>query len=66
MTSGGTVKVKVRDGWAVVADGEQHSGGTVLDVPADLAARWTAAGWVEPITRVPKRQRRDARGRASR
>jgi len=45
----GVVKVKVSEGWAVAVDGKQHSGGTEVEVPADLAEEWTAAGWVQPV-----------------
>lgn len=45
------VRVRVVAGWAVFHDGEQHSGGKVLTVPADLAEQWTAQQLAEPVTR---------------
>ncbi len=55
----GTVKVKVRDGWAVFDGTAQRSGGELLDVDRDVAEQWTAAGWVEPVKPPPtKRPRR--------
>jgi hypothetical protein len=30
----------------VFADGEQRTGGSVVEVPADVAEQWEAAGWV--------------------
>jgi len=52
-----TVKVKVCDGYAVYDGKTQQSGGKQIEVPADLAEQWTAAGWVEPVakTSTPKR-----------
>ena len=47
--SADTVTVRVRDGWAVFDGQEQHGGGQQLDVDPELAERWTAAGWVEPV-----------------
>jgi hypothetical protein len=41
-----TATVTVVDGWAVFADGEQRTGGSVVDVPVDLSEQWEAAGWV--------------------
>lgn len=40
-----TTTVTVTDGWAVFHNGQQHNGGTVLDVDAATAAHWTANGW---------------------
>jgi hypothetical protein len=51
----GTVKVKVSEGWAVCVDDQQHSGGDVVEVPADLAEEWTMAGWVQPVKPAPRR-----------
>ncbi len=45
----GVVKVKVSEGWAVCVDDQQHSGGDVVEVPADLAQEWAMAGWVRPV-----------------
>ena len=42
-------------------NGEQVSGGTVVDVPSELASGWAARGWValaDPVPTKPKRQRR--------
>jgi len=61
MTRAGTVSVEVCHGWAVVVDDEQHGGGTMLDVPADLAARWVAAGWVRLADSVPAKAKRRRR-----
>ncbi len=49
-----TVTVK----WAVYADGEQHSGGSTLQVPPDHAEQWTAQGWVQPAATAKAAQRR--------
>ena len=56
--SAGTVTVRVRDGWAVYDGVAQRTGGARLDVDPDLAARWVAAGWVEPVEPKAKRPRR--------
>ena len=48
-----TVKVKVRAGYAVFDGKTQRSGGQHVEVPADLAEQWTAAGWVEPVAKTP-------------
>ncbi len=45
----GTVRVQVRDGYAVFDGKEQRSGGQELTVTRDVAERWVAAGWVEPV-----------------
>jgi len=45
----GTVKVKVRDGWAVYDGNAQRTGGATLDVDTDTADRWEAAGWVQRV-----------------
>jgi hypothetical protein len=58
MSSPSTVTVEVCHGWAVTVDGEQVTGGTVVDVPADQAAGWVAKGWValaDPAPAKPKR-----------
>ena len=52
----GTVKVKVRDGWAVYDGTEQRGGGSTVEVDADTAAQWEAAGWVEPVKPAPRKR----------
>ncbi len=52
----GKVKVRVCDGWGVYDGQRQHSGGEVVDVPADLARKWIAAGWVVMVE--PKAHRK--------
>ncbi len=53
------VKVRVLDGWAVFDGETQRSGGDELEVPADLAGRWSSAGWVELVEPAkPKRRKR--------
>ncbi len=42
-------KVRVLPGWAVCVDGVQRSGGAIVEVDAETARRWTAAGWVKPV-----------------
>ncbi len=49
------VKVRVSDGFAVFDGKEQRSGGQELTVPAELAERWVAAGWVELVKEPRKR-----------
>ena len=44
-----TVKVKVREGWAVYDGTSQRTGGEVLDVDTDTAEQWETAGWVERV-----------------
>ena len=46
-----TVTVRVCDGFAVFDGKTQQSGGKQIEVPADLAEQWTAAGWVEPVAK---------------
>ncbi len=53
--SADTVRARVRDGWVVFDGQEQKSGGQELTVPADLAERWIAVGWVELVKPPPKR-----------
>ena len=57
------VRVRVLDGWAVAVDGVQRSGGAIVEVDADTARRWQAAGWVEPTkaNRVGKAASRSKR-----
>ena len=54
-----SVQVTVRDGWLVVdpAIGEQTGGGSILELPPELAERWISAGWAEPSQPAPKRGR---------
>lgn len=42
-----TVTVDVTPGYLVYHDGEQR-GGTLTDVPADLAQTWQRHGWATP------------------
>ncbi len=57
-----TVTVTVTDGWAVVyVNGEQHGGGSVVDVPIDLAEQWQQLGWVQPVDKPAPAKRRTAR-----
>jgi hypothetical protein len=42
-----TETVHVKDGYLVYFDGEQR-GGTLTDVPADLAQTWRRHGWATP------------------
>lgn len=49
--------VKVTAGYLVVVDGEQRSGGEVVEVDDDLAATWLRRGWVEPAPRPAARRR---------
>ena len=51
----GTVKVRVLDGWAVYDGDTQRGAGDELEVPADLAGRWSIAGWVELVAAKRKR-----------
>lgn len=46
----GTVSVRVLDGWAVYDGHRQHGGGSVVEVPLDLARRWIAAGWAKQVS----------------
>jgi len=41
------VTVKVVEGWAVYDGKSQRGGGEVLNVDAELAEKWIAAGWVK-------------------
>ncbi len=59
MSADELVRLVVADGWAVFVDGEQHNGGTEVDVPADLAEHWTERGWAHPAP--AKRRRQTAR-----
>ena len=52
----GTVKVKVREGWAVYDGDTQRGGGHTLEVDAATADQWEAAGWVEKISSMPKKK----------
>lgn len=44
-----TVKVKVRNGWAVFDGKVQRAGGETVEVDPDTAEQWQTAGWVEPV-----------------
>ncbi len=50
-----TVKVRVREGWAVYDGHAQRGGGETLDVDPDTAVEWLAAGWVEQVKPTGKR-----------
>jgi hypothetical protein len=56
--SGDLVKVRVVPGWAVFDGIAQRTGGDVVDVPADVAADWIAAGWVKKVTARRKSESR--------
>ncbi len=58
MSDADTVTVTVRDGWLVHDGLEPRGGGERLDVPAEVAERWTAAGWVEPVAKPKTKPRR--------
>ncbi len=47
-----TVKVRVREGWAVYDGATQRGEGETLDVDPDEAERWLAAGWVDRVKRA--------------
>lgn len=51
-----TVKVKVKDGWAVYDGTEQRTGGEQLDVDPDVADEWVAAGWAERVKATPRKR----------
>jgi hypothetical protein len=52
----GTMRVTVKDGWAVY-DGNQHvNGGETVTVDTDTANEWLAAGFVTPAAQT-RRQR---------
>jgi hypothetical protein len=55
-----TVRMTVTDGWAVYVDGEQHGGGSVVDVPADLAEQWQERGWAQVVDKPAPAKRRAA------
>jgi hypothetical protein len=55
MAGTGTVKVRVREGWAVFDGHAQRGGGQTLDVDPDTAEQWLAAGWVEQVKPTGKR-----------
>ncbi len=61
-----SVKVRVLDGWAVSYHGGPHrTGGESLDVDAETADQWEAAGWVEHVTK-PTTKRRTTKPATSR
>jgi len=39
------VRVTIKDGYAVLADGEQGHGGETIDVYDEVGARWVAQGF---------------------
>lgn len=45
-----TVRVRVRDGWAVYDGTAQRGEGETVNVDPDTAEQWLAAGWVERVT----------------
>ena len=51
-----TFKVTVTDGYALYVHGQHHVGGQTVDVPADLAEKWTAKGWASEAKAAPKRK----------
>ena len=60
-----TVKMTVVDGYAVYVDGEQRSGGSSVEVPADLAGLWERAGWVVRYSGRPAARRKPAESRVA-
>ncbi len=52
------VRVRVLDGWAVFDGETQRGAGAELEVPADLAGRWSIAGWVELVEPVKATRKR--------
>lgn len=52
----GTVKVKVREGWAVYDGTAQRVGGETVEVDAELADQWITAGWVEPAPKATRKR----------
>ncbi len=65
----GDVTVTVNHGWAVAADGKQHSGGQTVNVDQDTADRWIASGWataVDTTAKPPAKTSRPTTGRQRR
>ena len=56
------VRVRVLDGWAVFDGETQRGAGDELEVPADLAGRWSIAGWVELVEPAKAKRKRSAAG----
>ncbi len=54
----GTVKVTIRDGWAVFHDGEHRTGGTVVEVDNETAEHWIERGWASPGENKPAAKRK--------
>ncbi len=56
---------RVSDGTQVHHEGVLHGAGEVLQVSAEVAEPWLAAGWVRPVdTKSPPSAGRASRGRA--
>jgi len=53
----GTVRVTVREGWAVFDGTVQRGGGETVEVDADTAEQWETAGWVELVKATRTRRR---------
>ncbi len=53
-----TVRVTVADGWAVYVNGEQRGGGSVVEVPADVAEQWQQLGWAQAVDKPAPVKRR--------
>lgn len=52
------VKVRVRENFRVVHEGNPYVGGDVLEVPNDGTTQtWLTAKWVEPVTVSQKGQK---------
>ncbi len=49
-----TVKVKVREGWAVYDGVRQRGEGETVETDPDTAEQWITAGWAERV--VPRRR----------
>ena len=64
----GTVTVTVNHGWAVAADGKQHTGGQTVNVDQDTADHWITSGWATAAdtTPQPAKTRRPNTGRQRR
>ena len=50
-----SVKVTVREGWAVYDGTVQRGGGETIEVDTATAAQWISAGWVNTATATSKR-----------
>lgn len=49
--------VVIADGWAVFHNGQQHHGGTALEVDVPTAEQWLAAGWAVTPPKKTSRSR---------